>query len=155
MNEITSLKMKAISLINEIFVPLGLKPIEDLPKACPGNGKHCVLAVILQDNPSWGDIFVSSTSTTLNRHKINAKEIVFPTELVDFIREFDYGNIPDLISLESMDEYVCEADYDTYIRTLETMERNGIDIGTRLDIYKTDPRAVPLLAPSSTEEGID
>jgi len=156
MHEITELKMRAISLINEIFVPLGLKPIEDLPQACPGNGKHCVLALILQTNPAWNNVWVSEASTVLNwDDSMDATVISFPKELVEFIKEFDCGNIPDLISLKSMDEHTFEGDYDTYISILGTIESKGIDIGDRLDFLKETQHAVPLLALSNTEEGID
>jgi len=39
----TELIMDTIKWINDTFVPRGLKPIEDLPRAMPGLGEACVL----------------------------------------------------------------------------------------------------------------
>ena len=138
MNEITSLKMKAISLINEIFVPLGLKPIEDLPKACPKDGRECVLAVILQSNPDWQDIFVSGSSAQFRNIKQSFTDeeysnIAIPSELNRFIHQFDSGNMPELIDLESMDKYWSDGDPDGQIMMWHKMKDAGIDIGNRLE----------------------
>ena len=153
MNEMTNLKMKAILLINEIFVPLGLKPIEDLPQACPKDGRECVLAIILKENFDWEDVFVSdsvaqfktirklteledspwiSKQTALS-NRITNHTIDIPKELSQFIIEFDLGNMPELIDLESMDTNWQNNDTDGKIIMLHKIKNAGIDVGNRLE----------------------
>ena len=45
----TDLIMKTIKWINDTFVPMGMKPIEDLPEDIPANGNTCVIARVLKN----------------------------------------------------------------------------------------------------------
>ena len=55
----TSLIMKTISWLNNTFVPMGMKPIEDLPEAIPANGNTCVIARVLKNGfREFGDVQV-------------------------------------------------------------------------------------------------
>jgi hypothetical protein len=105
--------MNTIKWVNDTFCPWGLTPIEDLPEAVPGQGNSCVLAKVLKDGfPELEDIQVGSTSIDFNVYddaleemqNARLKEMLelnenfpMPQEIRDFIREFDYGNIPQLI----------------------------------------------------------
>ena len=105
--------MNTIKWVNDTFCPWGLTPIEDLPEAVPGQGNSCVLAKVLKDGfPELEDIQVGSTSIDFNVYDSALEEMqnarlkemlelnenfLMPQEIRDFIREFDYGHIPQLI----------------------------------------------------------
>ena len=57
----TETLVDVIQWINETFVPMGLKPIEDFPKAVPGEGYSCVIAKVLRTNPNWSRASVFSS----------------------------------------------------------------------------------------------
>ena len=115
--------MNTIKWINDTFVPWGLKPIEDLPEAVPGQGNSCVIAKVLKDGfPDFLNVQVGSTSIQFNVFnedkdihewikdaKLAAsyyasvkfeKGMKLPQEISDFIRDFDNGLIKGLIDTE-------------------------------------------------------
>ena len=126
---------KTISWINETFVPMGLNPIEDLPKACPGKASYCVIAEALKTNPKWKQVNVLGHIVNLNlgaayiakvggykhadanivRQLNDASVIDIPQEVSNFITGFDKGEYAELIDVEQLelqwdsdDEYVDE-----------------------------------------------
>ena len=137
--------MKAISAINALFVPLGMKPIEDLPKALPGCGHSCVIAAVLKEKPEWDGTFVGRAKVNLmsKRRRFPSDEtpyesdefqhlsdIELPLELQEFIDAFDDGEYPDLVDLEQFDNSYAGGNP---VMVLTNLQRAGIDIGTRLD----------------------
>jgi len=108
--------MGAIKWVNDTFVPWGLKPIEDFPDAVPGQGNICVLAKVLKDGfPELENVQVGSTSIDFNAFEdevedVRLKEMLrvneyhnglnLPQDIREFIRNFDYGEIPELIDDE-------------------------------------------------------
>ena len=135
----TSLIMKTISWLNNTFVPMGMKPLEDLPEALPAQGNSCVIARVLKDNfrdfeavqvgrtgiDLMPDAYAQS-KTPSNLFNPNLAEhlggdatsqsfteqaIDVPSFVAMFIQEFDNGKIPDLIDKELAIEYMgeCEA----------------------------------------------
>ena len=108
--------MNAIKWVNDTFVPFGLKPIEDLPEAVPSQGNSCVIAKILKDGfPELKDVHVGSQRIDFNiiEDDVDAIENVWlkemlqedsilymPQAIQEFIQEFDYGHIPELIDEE-------------------------------------------------------
>ena len=97
----TEVIMNTIKWVNDTFVPKGLKPIEDLPRAQPGQGEACVLAKILRTHPRWPSATVSSSYVHLNIDGIDygsaEQDIDMPEEVRMFIADFDRGEYPDLI----------------------------------------------------------
>jgi len=116
--------MNVIQWINETFVPMGLKPIEDLPKAVPGEGNFCVIAKVLRTNPNWPKAFVSSSHINLEldygcgnvspeavKELIQAAYISLPPEIVIFLNQFDKGEYPELMDIQAIHENLSD---DTY-----------------------------------------
>ena len=122
--------MNTIKWVNDTFVPWGMKPIEDLPEAIPGQGNSCVIAKVLKDNfPDFENVQVGSASIDFNIYLPNEdvdssqwiqndaikayilseegflNYMPMPPELTEFIREFDGGRIPELIDEDGL---VCE-----------------------------------------------
>ena len=97
----TEVVMNTIKWINDTFVPRGLKPIEDLPRAHPGQGESCVLARVLRTHPRWPGATVSSSYIHLNiegmEYESGETDIDMPEEVRQFIQDFDRGEYPDLI----------------------------------------------------------
>ena len=97
----TELIMDTIKWINDTFVPRGLKPIEDLPRAMPGLGEACVLARVLRTNPMWSSATVSAYDIHLNMsgydYESEETNIRMPEEVRQFIYDFDRSKYPDLI----------------------------------------------------------
>lgn len=120
--------MNTIRWINETFVPKGLKPIEDLPQALPGFGGSCVIARVLQVNPKFKNAHVGASSInlgldsvyreTIGTHHVDDinKEILrqlmdesyidLPTDVKQFIIDFDEGGYPELINMEEAKERI-------------------------------------------------
>tara|TARA_R110000824_G_scaffold116312_7_gene267690 strand:- start:987 stop:1484 length:498 start_codon:yes stop_codon:yes gene_type:complete len=125
MNNIEKI-MNTIKWVNDTFVPWGLKPIEDLPEAVPGQGDSCVIAKVLRDGfPALESVHVSTKSITftvpywkgttyLPQSSIPKMDILWigdsqfpvddeldmPEEVQMFINEFDHGLFPELIDTE-------------------------------------------------------
>ena len=97
----TEVVMNTIKWINDTFVPRGLKPIEDLPRAQPGQGEACVIARVLRTHPRWPSATVSSSFVHLNidgiEYESAEQDIDMPEDVRQFIQEFDRGHYPDLI----------------------------------------------------------
>ena len=102
----TALIMGTIKWINDTFVPRGLKPIEDLPRAQPGQGEACVIARILRTHPKWPNASVTSSFIHLNidgiEYESAEQDIDMPEEIRQFIQDFDRGEYPDLIEGEGL-----------------------------------------------------
>ena len=137
--EKTNMVMATIKWVNDTFTPFGLKPIEDLPEAIPGQGNSCVIARVIKDGlPDLPHVHVGVTSIDLNApigrditnnmlynalgyegtayNEYAKNDIVdVPQEVGDFIRHFDYGSFPELIDVEGTIDNVgeCEA-FHTY-----------------------------------------
>ena len=131
----TDLIMKTIKWINDTFVPMGMKPIEDLPEAIPANGNTCVIARVLKNGfREFGDVQVGrhgielfptiniSSPSELGNSVIAShlewsndmqafEEISLPPYVSNFITEFDNGKIPELIDEDTVIEMMgeCEA----------------------------------------------
>ena len=125
--------MNTIKWINDIFVPRGLSPIEDLPQAVPGAGGSCVIARVLQTNPKWINTNVSTSSVNLrleyeyeertgNYEDINAEMrnrlmeesyIDIPEEVRMFIADFDRGDYPEFIDIEDTKEQIEHSEFKT------------------------------------------
>ena len=121
----TNMVMATIKWVNDTFTPFGLKPIEDLPEAIPGQGNACVIAKVIKDGlPDLDNVHVGVTSVDLNAP--NGRDITnpmlyealdyqgtayneyakndileVPEEVGDFIRHFDAGSFPELIDVEN------------------------------------------------------
>lgn len=124
--------MDTIKWVNDTFVPLGLKPIEDLPKGIPGKGESCVIAQILHEVPDFANAFVGTNRIELNTPLLEqgwvdteimnkftfenefgiAKEdeIDLPMYIKEFIESYDKGDYPELLNLEETVEYHGEHD---------------------------------------------
>ena len=137
MGENIELVKKTISWINDTFVPLGLRPVESLDdyRACPQQGERCVIALVLQSNPQWDNNVTVGVSRIQIGYKNSWDELLefdVPTDVGNFIRDFDNGEYPSLVDLESFDEHFDTAPH--YRRTiLEKMQAAGIDVKARID----------------------
>ena len=134
--EKTNMVMATIKWVNDTFTPFGLKPIEDLPEAIPGQGNSCVIAKVIKDGlPDLPYVHVGVTSVDLNapdgkditnpmlydaldysdRDYARNDVLEVPEEVGEFIRQFDFGSFPELIDVENTIANVgeCEA-FHTY-----------------------------------------
>jgi len=141
--------MNTIKWINDIFVPKGLTPIEDLPQAIPGAGGSCVIARVLQTNPKWENANVSTSSINLrleqaeldrtgnyedlNNTLINdlreESYVDLPEDIRQFIADFDRGDYPEFIDIGEVRDTMEHSDYKTtlmesYYAWLERKEGN-------------------------------
>ena len=134
---------KAITWVNETFVPLGLKPIEYFQPACPGQHQHCVIAEVLKVNPKWGNVSVNGSNIELGLDEyleptFNYSDYNFevPTEVHNFILAFDDCQYPELVDLDELDEHYN--DYHEYrVEILTKLQKAGVDIGDRLEEIET------------------
>ena len=103
-----------ISWVNNTFVPFGLKPIEDLPKAIPGVGDSCVIAQAITDG--LGDkidsVHVGLSQVTINFSSINEmKEFDSRYDVGSFILAYDDLKFPDLIDADKTFSRGVDHDY--------------------------------------------
>ena len=126
--------MNTIKWINDTFVPRGLKPIEDLPQAMPGDGYSCVIAMVLHSNPKWEHANVSTSSINLalqyeysqdtyDNDKLYNEEVMaqlvqesyidIPEEVRQFIADFDRGDYPELLNIEGVKETLPYSEFRT------------------------------------------
>ena len=119
-----SLTMKVIKWVNDTFVPFGLTPIEDLPRAIPGDGNSCVIANVIKEIPDFQNVEVGVTCIDLfppevdnfldesliekleyNEFGDTDNDIIYPEpDIADFILAFDKGLYPDLIDVDTIIE---------------------------------------------------
>jgi len=117
--------MNTIKWVNDTFVPWGMKPIEDLPEAIPGQGNSCVIARVLKDSfPELNSVQVGARTIDLNIFEdevdtiknpelqefirqvgVEHDQLEIPYEVTEFIQAFDRGDITELIDEEGT---ICE-----------------------------------------------
>lgn len=104
-----------LSWLNETFVPLvGMKPLEDLPKAYRMNGTACVIAKALTNNvpntnKAWQvsiDNIYRYTPREQNEmtddtygEPYTVDEWELPERVQEFVRLFDMGEYPELVEV--------------------------------------------------------
>ena len=103
-----------MSWVNDTFVPLGMKAVEDLPKAIPGCGESCVIAKAIADG--FGDkiegVHVGLSSVTLDfKDWESHHEVENPQDVGTFILAFDDLKFPDLIDVDKTFAKVSDFTY--------------------------------------------
>ena len=117
-----------MSWVNSNFVPLGMKAIEDLPKAVPGCGDSCVIAKAIEDG--FGDR-IESVHVGLSSINIELKgdedkiEIDNTNEVGSFILAYDDLKFPDLIDVDKTFERVHDFDFKNRISDVLEDYDNG------------------------------
>ena len=90
--------MTTIKWVNDTFTPLGMHPIEDLPKAVPQEGASCVVAQAIKENMDVDSIHVGYIDVAIaNKDYGDFKHYAFPAEVQQFIRGFDSGEYPEFV----------------------------------------------------------
>ena len=132
----TQIIMNTIKWVNDTFVPKGLTPIEDLPKAAPGEGNYCVFAKVLNTVPAFDNVTVGYRNIELNVHASDfsvsdikssagvldyfdwdengyATDSTFeiPEDVQTFISNFDRGEYPELMDEDDINNYVNDGEF--------------------------------------------
>ena len=114
-----NLEQWTLEWINETFVPLGLTPIQELPKGIPMDGSSCVLGKVLNDglpckqNKEW---WVGTKWVDVPDEYITNPEegIEMPLYVQEFVEAFDDGCYPDLQDKPEDNPKVPQRIFDPY-----------------------------------------
>ena len=103
----TRMIMHTIKWMNDTFVPMGMKPLEDLPVGDIGDSRSCVLANALQANMPSDFHGVNVVPTYIEFYNPDGRFICQDTDqdVQDFIEAFDNREFPDLMSDWSKEDY--------------------------------------------------
>lgn len=102
----TRMIMHTIKWMNDTFVPMGMKPLEDLPVGDIGDSRSCVLANALNMNLPDNTYGVHVVPTYIEFVNPDGRLICQDTDIdvQDFIEAFDNQEFPDLMSTSEYDD---------------------------------------------------
>ena len=103
----TRMIMHTIKWLNDTFVPMGMTPLEDLPKGDVGEPTSCVIAKALTQNFKERVQGLSVVPTYIEFKDSEGFYVCQDTDqdVHDFIEAFDHHEFPDLLSDYSKEQY--------------------------------------------------